>query len=41
MPAGESVMTEIFFTVSLVLGFIAVISIAGTLLGIVLGYIDV
>jgi len=34
-------MTDIFFTVSLILGVIAAVSIAGTLLAIALGYIDV
>ena len=38
---GAVVMTEIFFTVSLVLGFVAAISITGTLLAIALGYIEV
>jgi len=39
--AGDSLMADIFFTVSLILGFVAVLSITGTLLGIALGYIDV
>ncbi len=39
--AGAAVMTEIFFTVSLVLGVVAAISITGTLLAIALGYIEV
>jgi len=39
--AGELVMTETIFTVSLILGIVAVTGIAGTLLGIALGYIDV
>jgi hypothetical protein len=34
-------MTDIFFTVSLIVGIIAAVSIAGTLLAIALGYIDV